>query len=57
MVAIDALQLHIDATSVKWSIIDHPKLKLKAEHVRVHALDQVSKHAWSEKDWCLDGKW
>jgi hypothetical protein len=41
MVAIEALQLHIDATSVKWSIIEHPKLKLKAEHVRVTTLDQV----------------
>ena len=42
MAAIDALQLHVDATSVKWSIVEHPKLKLKAEHVRVHTIDQVN---------------
>eukprot|EP00878_Enallax_costatus_P021182 GHUV01022417.1.p1 GENE.GHUV01022417.1~~GHUV01022417.1.p1 ORF type:complete len:456 (+),score=120.95 GHUV01022417.1:512-1879(+) len=41
MEAIGALQLAIDSHTVKWSILDTPKLKLKADAVRAVAADTL----------------
>lgn len=41
MEAIKALQLAIDSHTVKWSILDTPKLKLKADAVRAVAADTL----------------
>lgn len=41
MDAIGALQLAIDSHTVKWSILDTPKLKLKADAVRAVAADTL----------------
>lgn len=35
--AVDALQLDIDGHSVKFSILSHPRIKLKEQHVRALA--------------------
>eukprot|EP00955_Chlamydomonas_euryale_P010263 110078-Chlamydomonas_euryale.AAC.4 len=37
MAAIDALQLGVDGHTVKWSILGHPRIKLKEQHVRAVA--------------------
>ncbi|KXZ56345.1 hypothetical protein GPECTOR_1g305 [Gonium pectorale] len=41
MAAIEALQLDVDGHTVKYSILAHPKLKLKDAHVRAVAQDKV----------------
>ncbi|PNW84960.1 hypothetical protein CHLRE_03g165750v5 [Chlamydomonas reinhardtii] len=41
MSTIEALQLDIDGHTVKYSILAHPKLKLKEQHVRAVAQDKV----------------
>lgn len=41
MEAVDSLQLNIDAHTVKWSILDTPKIKLKEDMVRAVAFDRV----------------
>ncbi|GLC35764.1 hypothetical protein PLESTM_000363300 [Pleodorina starrii] len=41
MATVEALQLDIDGHTVKHSILAHPKLKLKEQHVRAVAQDKV----------------
>lgn len=41
MGAVEALQLGIDAHSVKRNILAHPRIKLREDHVRVEARDKV----------------
>ncbi len=41
MQAFESLQLGVDGHSVKWSILSHPRIKLKEEHVRAVAVDKV----------------
>ncbi|GAX79763.1 hypothetical protein CEUSTIGMA_g7204.t1 [Chlamydomonas eustigma] len=41
MEAVEALQLGIDGHTLKWSILSHPRIKLKEEHVRAVAIDKV----------------
>ena len=36
-----SLQLGIDGHTVKWSILAHPRIKLREEHVRAVAVDKV----------------
>ncbi|KAG1674569.1 hypothetical protein FOA52_001818, partial [Chlamydomonas sp. UWO 241] len=41
MAAVDALQLNVDGHTVKWSILAHPRMKLKDHHVKAVAQDKV----------------
>jgi DNA-directed RNA polymerase III subunit RPC1 len=41
MEAIAALQLAIDAHTVKWSILDTPKMKLKPDAIRAVSIDTL----------------
>eukprot|EP00197_Chlamydomonas_leiostraca_P012021 CAMPEP_0202861128 /NCGR_PEP_ID=MMETSP1391-20130828/2625_1 /ASSEMBLY_ACC=CAM_ASM_000867 /TAXON_ID=1034604 /ORGANISM="Chlamydomonas leiostraca, Strain SAG 11-49" /LENGTH=1424 /DNA_ID=CAMNT_0049540457 /DNA_START=102 /DNA_END=4376 /DNA_ORIENTATION=+ len=41
METVDALQLDMDATTVKLAILAHPRIKLKEQHVRAVAVDKV----------------
>eukprot|EP00798_Chlamydomonas_sp_ICE-L_P002152 gene2152-18202_t len=41
MAAVDALQLGLDGHVVKQAILNHPRIKLKEEHVRAVAEDKV----------------